>query len=141
MKPRSVLRATRSLTTFWSITMSSLSIRFSALVTCLCVAGWAHADCTYPKPPSDIPNPKTATEAEMIEAMKGFKQYNSDVDAYVTCLDKETEDKIKEAGGAGAIMQIKAIQAKKKSSATDERQATIESFNKAVRDFKANKGG
>jgi hypothetical protein len=121
--------------------MSSLLIRSAAIATCLMVGSWAHADCTYPKPPSEIPNPKAATEPEMIEAMKSFKQYNADVDAYVTCLDKETEEKIKEAGGAGAIVQIKAIQAKKKSSATDERQATIESFNKAVREFKsANKG-
>lgn len=97
----------------------------------------ALAECTYPKAPDSMPDPKTATQPEMITAMSAFKQYNTDVDAYVTCLDQETNDKIKEAGAAGAIMQIKAIQAKKKSAATDERQAKIEAFNKAVREFKA----
>lgn len=120
--------------------MATALIRQILLISCLLMAGWAQADCAYPKPPGEIPNPKAATEAEMIEAMKNFKAYNADVDAYVTCLDKETEEKVKEASAAGAIMQIKAIQAKKKSSATDERQATIESFNKAVREFKASRG-
>lgn len=97
----------------------------------------ALADCTYPKAPDAIPDPKTASQPDMLAAMATFKQYNADVDAYVACLDTETADKIKEAGGAGAIMQIKSMQAKKKSSATDERQAKIDAFNKAVREFKA----
>lgn len=97
----------------------------------------ALADCTYPKAPDAVPDPGTATQPEMIAAMSAFKQYNTDVDAYVACLDTETAEKVKEAGAAGAIMQIKAIQAKKKSAATDERQTKIDAFNKAVREFKA----
>lgn len=100
-------------------------------------ASMAHADCVYPKAPESMPDPKTATQPDMIAAMSAFKQYNTDVDAYVVCLDEETAAKAKDAAGAGAIMQIKAIQAKKKTAATDERQAKIEAFNKAVRDFKA----
>jgi hypothetical protein len=97
----------------------------------------ALAECTYPKAPDAMPDPKVATQPEMIAAMSVFKQYNSDVDAYVTCLDEETTAKTKEATGVSAIIQIKAIQAKKKSAAMDERQAKVEAFNKAVRDFKA----
>ncbi len=97
----------------------------------------ALADCTFPKAPDAMPNPKSASQPEMIAAMSAFKQYNADVDAYVACLDEETSAKVKEASGAGAIMQIKAMQAKKKSSALDEREAKIDSFNKAVREFKA----
>jgi len=105
-------------------------------VLCL-TANLAFADCTYPKAPDSMPDPKAATQPEMIAAMSAFKQYNADVDAYVACLDEETTAKVKDASGAGAIMQIKAIQAKKKSSAMDEREAKIETFNKAVRTFKA----
>lgn len=97
----------------------------------------AFADCTYPKAPDATPDPKAATQPEMIAAMSSFKQYNADVDAYVACLDEETSAKVKEAAGAGAIMQIKAMQSKKKAAAMDERQAKIEAFNKAVRTFKA----
>jgi hypothetical protein len=97
----------------------------------------AFAECTFPKAPASVPDGKTATQPEMVTAMAAFKQYNADVDAYVACLDEETTAKTKEAAGAGAIIQIKAIQAKKKSSAMDERDAKIEAFNKAIRDFKA----
>jgi hypothetical protein len=101
------------------------------------VSSLAAAECTYPKAPDATPEAKTATQPEMIAAMAAFKQYNADVEAYVACLDEETTAKVKEAGGTGAIMQIKAMQSKKKNSALDERAAKIEVFNKAVREFKS----
>jgi len=97
----------------------------------------AWADCTYPKAPDVMPDAATATKEQMVEANGLYKQYNTDVDAYVTCLDQETEAKVKDAAGAGAIMQIKALQAKKKTSAMDERQAKIDEFNKQIRAFKS----
>jgi hypothetical protein len=72
--------------------------------------------------------------------MSTFKQYNSDVTAYLSCLDTETSDKIREAGGAtSAIMQIKSMQSKKHNSAVEELQATTGKFNEQVRTFKARK--
>lgn len=104
----------------------------------LCLLGLtAQADCTYPKPPDAVPDGKTASEPEMIAAMAAFKKYNTDVDAYLVCLDEETSAKTKDAAGASAIMQIKAMQSKKRSSASDERQAKIDEFNKQVRTFKS----
>jgi hypothetical protein len=106
--------------------------------TALCLASnLAFAECSYPKAPDAMPDPKTATQPDMIAAMAAFKQYNAEVDTYVACLDEETAAKVKEAGGAGAIMQIKAIQSKKKNSAIDERAAKIDTFNKTVREFKS----
>jgi hypothetical protein len=116
--------------------MKPIVVALSILSLCA-LASAAHADCTYPKPPDSMPDASTASKEAMIAAMSAFKQYNSDVDAYVACLDQETNDKVKEAGGVGAIMQIKALQAQKKSSANDERQAKVEEFNKQVRAFKA----
>ena len=116
--------------------MKSLIAALSIL-TLGTLATTAHADCTYPKPPDAMPDASSASKDQMLAAMATFKQYNTDVDAYVACLDQETADKVKDAGGAGAIMQIKAIQAKKKTAATDERTAKIEEFNKQVRAFKA----
>ncbi len=99
----------------------------------------AFADCSFPKAPDSIPDGKTASEQDMLGTMSAFKQYNSDVDAYLTCLDGETEAKIKEAGSAGAILQLKAMQQKKKSSASDEREAKVNNFNEQVRAFKGRK--
>jgi hypothetical protein len=108
-----------------------------SLIALLIVTASARADCTYPKAPDVMPDANSATKEEMVTAAGQFKQYNLDVDAYVACLDQDTEAKVKEAAGAGAIMQIKALQAKKKSSAMDERQAKIEEFNKQIRLFKS----
>lgn len=107
-----------------------------SLLSLLALATSAHADCTYPKPPDVMPDANTATKEEMLTAAGLYKQYNADVDAYVACLDQETDAKVKEAAGAGAIIQIKSLQAKKKSSAIDERQAKIDEFNKQIRVFK-----
>jgi hypothetical protein len=108
-----------------------------SLLALLSVATSAMADCTYPQPPAVMPDGNAASKEDMVAAAGQYKQYNTDVDAYVACLDQETEAKIKEAAGAGAIMQIKSLQAKKKSSAIDERQAKIDEFNKQLRAFKA----
>jgi len=108
-----------------------------SLLALLLLTASAMADCTYPKAPDAMPDANSATKEEMVKAAGEFKQYNLDVDAYVTCLDQDTEAKVKEAGGAGAIIQIKALQAKKKSSAMDERQAKIDEFNKQIRIFKS----
>jgi len=107
------------------------------LFSLLLLATSAVADCAYPKPPDVMPDGASATKEDMVTAAAAYKQYNTDVDAYVTCLDSETETKVKEASGVSAVMQIKALQAKKKTSAMDERQAKIEEFNKQIRNFKS----
>lgn len=99
----------------------------------------AHADCTYPQAPENIPNGKTASEAEMIGAMKAFKDYDVQVNAYVSCLDQETKAK-SEGVAAGQIMQIKSMQAKKQNSAVSELQAKSAQFNEQVRAFKSRNG-
>ena len=97
-------------------------------------------DCTYPKAPDSVPDGKTASEADMIAAMTVFKQYNSDVTAYLACLDQETAEKVKEAGGStGTIMQIKSLQSKKYNSAVEELKSTTGKFNEEVRAFKSRK--
>jgi hypothetical protein len=116
----------------------------AACLLSLCVLGLAstaHAECSYPKAPESVPDGKSASEQEMVAAMSQFKQYNSDVEAYLKCLDDETAEKVKEAGGStGSIMQIKALQSKKHNSAVDELQTAATKFNEQVRAFKSKKG-
>lgn len=98
----------------------------------------ASADCTYPKAPDSIPDGATASQDEMVSAMTAFKQYNADVTAYLGCLETETADKVREAGGATAtVMQVKSMQAKKHNAAFGELQKLAEKFNDQVRTFKA----
>jgi len=98
------------------------------------------ADCAYPQAPGAVPDGKTASEAEMIAAMTIFKQYNTDVTAYLACLDTDTADKIREAGNAiSAVVQVKSLQSKKHNSVVGELQALSGKFNEQVRNFKSRK--
>jgi hypothetical protein len=98
----------------------------------------AQADCTFPKAPDGIPDGKTATEAEMIAAMTAFKQFNAEVTSYLSCLEKETADKISSAGGAtSSVVQIKSMQSKKHNAALADLKEITGKFNEQVRVFKS----
>lgn len=94
----------------------------------------AHADCSYPKAPSVMPDGKTASEAEMIEAMRLFKAYNEEVTVFGSCLDQETKSK---AAGTAQLMQLKTLQMKKHNAAVEELQSKAKMFNEQVRLFKS----
>jgi hypothetical protein len=114
---------------------ASLGIAIAALGIALASFSLAaHADCSYPKAPAAMPDGKTASEAEMIEAMKAFKAYNEEVTAFATCLDVETKNK---AAGTAQLMQLKTLQMKKHNAAVDELQQKAKVFNEQVRLYKA----
>lgn len=106
----------------------------------LLAAGFAQAECVYPKAPSSMPDGKTATEEEMLEGMKAVKTYNGEVTAYLSCLDMEMQSRIDAAGAeapADQIAQIKAIQTKRHNAAVEELEAHAARFNEQVRAYKA----
>ena len=81
-----------------------------------------------------MPDGKTASEAEMVDAMQAFKAYNEEVTAFGACLEQETKNK---AAGTAQLMQLKTLQTKKHNAAVDELQAKAKLFNEQVRLFKA----
>lgn len=93
----------------------------------------ARAECAYPKAPASMPDGKSATEAEMVEAMKTFKAYNDSVTAFIACLEEETKSK---SAGSAQLMQLKTLQTKKHNAAVEELQAVAKVFNEQVRLFK-----
>jgi hypothetical protein len=114
---------------------ASLGIAIAALGIALASFSIAaHADCIYPKPPAALPNGKTASEAEMLEAMRAFKAYNEEVTAFGGCLDQETRAR---AAGTAQLMQLKTLQMKKHNAAVDELQSKAKAFNEQVRLYKA----
>ena len=114
---------------------ASLGIAIAALGIALASFSIAaHAECTYPKAPAQIPDGKTASEAEMIEAMKAFQAYNDGVAAFGSCLDQETKTK---AASTAQLMQLKTLQMKKHNAAVDELQAKAKIFNEQVRIYKS----
>src|SRR5258708_13868411 len=87
------------------------------------LACWqANADCVYPKKPGKIPDGRTATQEEMMNAMQAQKQFDADVNAYGNCLDQETQARLSEGGSDISDDQrkkIKPIEAKKYNPADD----------------------
>ncbi|HTB66954.1 MAG TPA: hypothetical protein VK727_12040 [Steroidobacteraceae bacterium] len=59
----------------------------SVLAGTLLYAACAAADCLLPAPPSHIPDASSASEQEMLAAMRTLKQYNDDVNEYTRCLE------------------------------------------------------
>jgi hypothetical protein len=119
-----------------------MKIQFLASVALvgLLSAGFANAECLYPKAPTSMPDGATATEQQMIDGMKAVKEYNSQVTAYLSCLDMEMQARIDAAGAeapADQIAQIKAIQAKRHNAAVEELEAHAARFNEQVKTYKA----
>ena len=102
-------------------------------------AGFANAECVYPKAPASIPDGKTATEEQMITGMKAVKDYNAQVTAYLSCLDMQMQTDISAAGTEAppeTIAQIKAINAKRHNAAVEELESHAARFNEQVKAYK-----
>jgi hypothetical protein len=114
------------------------------LLAGLLSAGFAQAGCIYPKAPGSIPDGATASEQQMIDGMKAVKEYNTQVTAYLSCLDMEMQARIDAAGAdasADQVAQIRAITAKRHNAAVEELEAHASRFNEQVKAFKARSKG
>jgi hypothetical protein len=108
---------------------------FAGLLT----AGFANAECVYPKAPASIPDGKSATEEEMVTGMRAVKEYNTQVTAYLNCLDLQMQTDISAAGAEAppeTIAQIKAINAKRHNAAVEELESHAARFNEQVKAYK-----
>jgi hypothetical protein len=120
--------------------MKARLIATATAVLAATIATPAWADCIYPKAPDSAPNGATATEAEMIAGMTALKKFDTEINAYLNCLDTEANTRITEAGDhADQVKQIKEVSTKRHNAAIDELQARATEFNAQLRAFK-NKG-
>ena len=111
----------------------------SGLMLATFLAGAAQADCVYPKSPTNLPDGATATQDDMVAGMKAVKEYNEQVNTYLTCLESEMNTRIEAAGAdapAEQIEQIKAIHTKRHNAAVEELEASAAQFNEQVKVFK-----
>ncbi len=98
----------------------------------------AAAECDKPWP-VDVPDGKTATKEEMLEAQKAIKDYLADADTYLVCLeeegravkvDPEDQEALQEA------MEEQAIRTRRHNAMVDEMHMLAERFNQTVRAYK-----
>jgi hypothetical protein len=105
------------------------------MVAALAVSYWvslaAHADCVLPPPPSKIPDGKTASKEEMTTALETMKEYNSDVETYLKCLEFEAKQHHLSTSEEDS----------KHNSAVDTLQKIASKFNEQVRNFNKAKNG
>jgi hypothetical protein len=103
-------------------------------------AGPAYADCPYPAAPAKIPDGATATMEEMIAGQKAVKEYDTAINQYVACIDKELQESVAKAGDKLKPEQkadMEKVEAQKHNAAIDQEQSVADRFNEQVKAFKA----
>jgi hypothetical protein len=101
----------------------------------------AQGACIYPRAPDNIPDGRSATYEQMVEAQKAVKQFDADIAAYNACLTMELEALAADPAIDDARRaELAEMQVKKNNAAVDEAQAVADRFNEQLRAFKeANK--
>lgn len=99
----------------------------------------AGAECIYPRATTEIPDGKTASQEQIVTAMNAVKKYNEDINAYLSCLEMESETQIAALPEPTPeqIKQIKGIQTAKHNAAVDELESYATKFNAQLKAFKA----
>ena len=113
----------------------ALSVSFPLLAQAAddSASGEVSGKCQYPKQP-EIPNGRTASEAELIEAQGNMKAYMSEGDEYIACITS-----VEESWGDDASDEQRAIIVLFNNKVVDDMQAVADLFNSAVRAYKGKK--
>lgn len=113
----------------------------AALLACASLN--ALAECEAPKGLGEIPDGRTAAVEELVAAKKALAQYDSDVKAYGSCLEKDTQAQIDAlTPKATQATQQKALQMKNEAAhklnvEVDKLTAAAEKLNEQIRAYKA----
>jgi len=104
------------------------------------------ADCAYPRSPETPPDGNTATKEQMIAAKHDFDRYNTEMNAYLDCLNHQI-DEVKAAAAKDnpkpsaeekkKLDDQQKILVQKNNAAVDELQANVGRFNEQLKVFKA----
>jgi hypothetical protein len=113
-----------------------------AMAALAALAAPVYADCSYPPPPSKLPDGNTATMEEMLEAKKAVTQYNKDINAYVACIKLEHQSAVSKVGDTPTAEQkedmkrMELMEVQKNNAAVDQLQSVADRFNEQVRIYK-----
>lgn len=115
----------------------------------------AHAACSYPRAPENMPDGETATKEQMLAAKKEVTRYNEEMNGYLNCIKLEYDGALaeldKEGGAAESDEAKKTLaarrtdferkQTQKHNAAVDEVTAVVDRFNKQLRAYKKKQDG
>lgn len=108
------------------------NLKIFVAVSLFGLGGAAHAACSYPSAPTDLPSGDSESKDEMIAAQKTVKTYVKSMEDYLACLDGELA-----ALGEEASDEQKLMHNKRYNAAVDVMDATAAQFNQAVRNYKS----
>ena len=105
--------------------------------------GTAHAACSYPAAPTDIPDGKTATLEQMVAAQKSVKEFDQAIVAYTSCLKLEHEAALAKSPDMKEDQkkEMEKMMAQKHDAAIGADEALAARFNEQVKAYKAAKAG
>lgn len=104
------------------------------------LGGPAYAACPFPAPPHQIPDGRTATAEQMRDGQKTVDDYAAAINAYVQCLDMESEESISKAGdqmSADQKEQLRRITQQRHLAAISQRDEISARFTEQMRVFTA----
>jgi hypothetical protein len=105
----------------------------SALLVAVCATTFAQlasAACPYPESVS-VPDGSKATTEEMVTGQTNIKQYMSEMEAYLDCLDREEA----ELGREPTAEELQ-LHNQRHNAAVDEMERVAADFNDQVRAYK-----
>jgi hypothetical protein len=111
----------------------------SLFIVAALAAGSAHAACSYPKAPAQLPDGASATLEQMVAAQKAVKAYNDEIKAYTDCLKLEHDATVAKEGDKLTKEQkeeMEKMQVQKNNAAVDEAEQVTARFNEQVKAFK-----
>jgi hypothetical protein len=114
------------------------SLAASLVLGTALAAAPAYAACNFPKAPDKIPDGNSATLDDMLAAQKAVKQFDADVGAYQTCLEKELNDGLAAAPSLTEEQkkERQKIVVQKQNAAADEVTSLAARLNEQIRVYK-----
>ncbi len=115
----------------FAATLVSTTLAFSTAAL-----GQVAANCEKPTAPSSIPDGSTASESELVETQSLIQQFARSAEDYLQCLQAEAQT-VAQNPDRRARNENEQKLVDMHNQMVDELQATVDAFNKAVRDFQS----
>jgi DNA repair ATPase RecN len=104
----------------------------TAVALAALLAGPAFGACTYP-PAEQVPDGKTASQAEMTAAQQRMQAYMGKMQQYLDCLEQEEAALPEEQ----RTTETRALTVKRYNAAVEAMESLAAQFNEQVRAYKA----
>lgn len=114
---------------------------FLLALALLAVAGTAAADtsCIYPQAPTTLPDGRTATLEEMVEARRIVLAFDTDIRTYATCIELEARQVINDPNVDERSKQnVMSLLVQRNEAAISHAELVVGRFNEQLKLYREN---